>query len=150
MTKENTPTTPITVNMKKFADFYLETRNGARSYARAYEIDIDTEEGRERSYNSVTTNASKLLKDERIIEYLERRELEMDYERDLSDKEIIMLLNRMALGGQYRENTRMEALKMLSKMKGMYEEKEKDTAININLSDELHRILKDSNKEEEE
>lgn len=140
----------MTPKMKKFADYYLETRNGARSYAKAYEYDIDTEEGKEKNYNTVAVNAYKLLQDERIIKYLEIRELEMDYERDLSDKEIMMLLNRMALGGQYRETTRLEALKMLSKMKGMYEEVEKSTEINISLSEDLQDLIKENNKEEEE
>lgn len=136
----------MSAKMLKFCEYYLETRNGTRSYASAYGYDIDSDEGRDKYYNSVSTNASKLLKDSRIKEYLEHRMLEMNYERDLSEQEIIMQLNKIALGGQFKENTRMDALKMLARMKGMYEEAEKSQDININLSADLQQAMEQSAK----
>lgn len=137
---------PMSAKMLKFCEFYLETRNGTRSYASAYGYDIDSDEGKKKYYNSVSTNASKLLKDSRIKEYLEYRMLEMNYERDLSEKEIVMQLNKIALGGQYKENTRMDALKMLARMKGMYEGDEKSQEVNINLSADLQEAIDNSRK----
>lgn len=134
---------PMTLKMRRFADFYFDTKNGTRSYAQAYGYDIDSEAGKERNYNSVSTNASKLLQDERIQEYLEVKELEVNYERDLSEKEIVMLLNKIALSMHYKENTRLEAIKMLTRIKKMYEEEERNTAININLSSDLQKMLDD-------
>ena len=149
MTKEEKGTTklPMTLKMRRFADYYFDTKNGTRSYAQAYGYDIDSEAGKERNYNSVSTNASKLLKDERIQEYLEIKELEVNYERDLSEKEIVMLLNKIALSMHYKENTRLEAIKMLTRIKKMSEEEERNTAININLSADLKKALEDDTED---
>lgn len=138
--------TTMTGGMLKFCEYYLETRNATNSYAEAYDRDIYTPEGRERSYNSVTTSASNLLKDPRVKKYIEHRMLEMNYERDLTEQEIVMQLNKIALGGQFKENTRLEALKMLSRMKGMYEETERDQQITINLTGELADAVQDVRK----
>lgn len=136
----------MTSKMRLFCENYLDTRNGAKSYAKAYGKDIESEEGRKKNYNSVTTNASKLLKDPRIKKYLESRMLEMDYERELTEKEIEMQLTKMALGGQYKENTRLEALKMLSRIKGMYEEDKTEQSISINLSSDLQKQIEENRK----
>lgn len=134
---KRTPKKPMTAGMLKFCEYYLETRNATHSYAEAYNRDITSPEGKEKSYNAVGVSASNMLKDPRVREYLEHRMLEMNYERDLTEQEIIMQLNKIALGGQFKENTRLEALKMLSRMKGMYEETEKEQTVTINLSGEL-------------
>lgn len=146
MTRKETKKETMSANMLKFCEYYLETRNGTRSYASAYDKDIDSEEGKKKNYNSVSTNASKLLKDWRVRKYLEHRMLEMNYERDLSEQEIVMQLNKIALGGQYKENTRMDALKMLARMKGMYEGEDKSQDININLSADLQEAIEQSSK----
>ena len=137
---------PMTGKMLKFCEYYLETRTAVRSYAQAYGYDIDSEEGKEKHYQSCATNGYKLLQDERVKEYLEHRMLEMNYERDQSEKEILMLLNKIALGGQYKENTRMDAIKMLAKMRGMYDEIETEQQININLSSDLEDAIEKQRK----
>lgn len=131
------PKKPMTPGMLKFCEYYLETRNATQSYAEAYNRDISSPEGKAKTYNAVSVSASNLLKDPRVRDYLEVRMLEMNYERDLSEQEIIIQLNKIALGGQFKENTRLEALKMLSRMKGMYEETEKEQQITINLTGDL-------------
>lgn len=141
MTDKNKMKKPMTGRMLKFCEYYLETRNATRSYASAYEYDIDTPEGKDKHYQSCATNGYKLLQDERVKEYLEHRMLEMNYERDLSEKEIKVLLNKIALGGQYKENTRMDAIKMLARMHGMYDEIESEQQININLSSDLQDAI---------
>ena len=57
-----------------------------------------------------------------------------------------MLLNKIALGGQYKENTRMDAIKMLAKMRGMYDEVETEQQININLSSDLEEAIEKQRK----
>lgn len=137
---------PMSKGMLKFCEYYLETRNAVQSYAKAYGYDLSDPKVKEKHYNSLTASSSGLLKDPRIKEYLEHRMLEMNYERDLSDKEIVMLLNKIALGGHYKENTRLEALKMLSRMKGLYDEPEKEQSININLSADLQEAINHKRK----
>lgn len=136
----------MTAGMLKFCEYYLETRNATKSYAEAYNRDITTPEGKAKAYNAVSVSASNLLKDPRVKEYIEHRMLEMNYERDLTPQEIVMQLNKIALGGQYKENTRLEALKMLSKMKGMYEETEKEQSITINLTGDLSEAVQQVRK----
>lgn len=144
MTVNNNPMTP---KMIEFCENYLDTRNATRSYAKAYGYKPDDPKQREDHYASWSVASSNLMKDNRIQEYLKQRTLETDYNRDLSEQEIIVQLNKIALGaGLYKENTRMDALKQLIKIKGMTEEYAGQQQVNINLSSELQEVMDNSKR----
>lgn len=149
MSKRKQSQRKLSENATYFTLLYAESGNATRAYAKAYGRDIDSEEGKKKNYNSVSVNASKLLKDDRVQKLLAQKEAEMDYHRDLSEKEIIIQLNRMALGTEFRENTRMDALKMLARIKGMYEADERSQAVNINLTSDLQDAI-NANKQDDE
>lgn len=132
--------------MIKFCNYYLESRNGVRSYAKAYGKPIDSPEDKERNYSTCNVGASKLLKDPRIKKYIEDRMREQDFERELSEQEIIMQLNKMALSDHYKENIKLDALKTLAKMKNMFtdEEANKEATVNIQIGDDIKALLKKS------
>ena len=132
---------PMTLKMGRFADLYLESRNATRSYAIAFGYNPDDPKQKEDHYNSWSVGAHNLLKDERVAEYLEVNLRELDRERDLTEKEIIMQLNRIALGGHFKENTRMEALKTLVRIKGMTDDSPTQQSVNINLSSDLSEAV---------
>lgn len=142
MVENNNPMTP---KMIDFCEYYLESRNGTRSYALAYGYKPDDRKQKEKHYNSWSVSSSKLLQDNRIQKYLSGRMKELDYNRELSEQEIIHQLNKIALGsGLYKENTRMDALKQLIKIKGMTEETAGQQQVNINLSSDLTDIITES------
>lgn len=138
----------IDLNEKQqlFCDLYLTNRNGTKSYALAYEKDIDSPEGKEKNYANVSSSASALLSQPKIQKYLEEKIKENDFERELSESEIIAQLNKMALGNQYKENIRLDALKTLAKMKNMFtdEEANKEATVNIQIGDDIKALLKKS------
>ena len=130
--------------MIKFCEYYVETRNGVRSYAMAYNKPIDKPKDKEKNYSVCNSSASKLLKDARIKKYINDRLAEIDYERELSEQEIIIQLNKLALGAGYKENIKLEALKTLAKMKGMFEDEEtnKEATVNIQIGNDIKDLLK--------
>lgn len=136
---------PMTENMIRFCHNYIDTRNATRSYAKAYGYQVDDPEQREAHYNSWSVASHNLLKDTRVRDYINNKLKDMDHERELSDKEIIIELNRIALGRDlYKEGTRLKAIQELIKVKGMVEDNTTASSdITINLASELEdQIMK--------
>lgn len=57
--------TKLTVKQKQFVDYYLADGNGTQAYKRVYGIKNDKVAG---------SNANRLLKNERVVEYLKQRQ----------------------------------------------------------------------------
>jgi phage terminase small subunit len=61
----------LNIKQKKFADYYIETGNATASYVRA---------GYEAEGNAAEVNASRLLRNAKVIEYINERNAQLDVE----------------------------------------------------------------------
>src|SRR4051812_29788579 len=61
----------LNIKQKRFADYYIETGNATASYLRA---------GYEAEANSAEVNASRLLRNARVLAYIKERNAQLDVE----------------------------------------------------------------------
>lgn len=61
----------LNIKQRRFADFYIETGNAAASYVQA---------GYEAEGNAVEVNASRLLRNAKVQEYIKERNAQLDVE----------------------------------------------------------------------
>jgi phage terminase small subunit len=61
----------LNIKQKKFADYYIETGNATASYLRA---------GYEAEGNAAEVNASRLLRNAKVLEYIKERNEQLDVE----------------------------------------------------------------------
>jgi phage terminase small subunit len=68
----------LNIKQKKFADYYIETGNATASYLRA---------GYEAEGNAAEVNASRLLRNAKVLEYIQERneQLDVEYIADITE-----------------------------------------------------------------
>lgn len=107
---------------KAFADYYIETTNGAESYKRAYP--------RCKNDSTARTNASKLLTNANIQEYIKERMDAKDKVRVASQDEVLEYLTQVMrgevkdqLGFETSVRDRNNAAELLGKRYALWTEK---------------------------
>jgi phage terminase small subunit len=85
----------VNEQQKRFADFYIETGNATDSYKRA---------GYKAKGKSVEVNASRLLANAKVSEYIEKMMESKDKERIASQDEVLSFLTQV-LRGEVTEQT---------------------------------------------
>ena len=97
------------------------------------------------SDKSAEANSSRLLKNEKVIKYINELLDEMADNCEISDKEILRELKRIAFGSK-NDNARIKALQMLGQITGLFSEKAKITnnVITISVDDKEKKQLEDN------
>lgn len=134
----------LNAEQKAFCEYYIQTRNATRSYEKAYGTDL----GKEMNYNNCASSSSKLLKTDKIQNYIGSRLKELDVERMLDSKEIIMELNRIALEPAHKPSDRLKALEMLGRANAMFTDVNKQEG-DLNFKINIKSPEQDSNKQTE-
>lgn len=118
---------------RNFCDYYLQTRNMRQSYKKAYAVP----KGKQMSNNTASVNANKLMKKENVQAYLKAREDVLHLEHPMTEEEILLELNKMALDVANSPTARLKAFELLGKSKAMWvdrTEQEGTVDIEINLT----------------
>lgn len=118
---------------RNFCDYYLQTRNMRQSYKKAYAVP----KGKPMSNNTASVNANKLMKKENVQQYLKDREEVLNLEHPMTEEEILLELNKMALDVANSPTARLKAFELLGKSKAMWVDKteqEGNLDIEINLT----------------
>lgn len=102
----------VTERQKKFAEYYAQCGNAAQSAIQA---------GYSKKY--ANTNASKLLQNTTITEYIKRLTEDAQTARIMTARERQALLSDMAKNGKNSPADRMRAIDTLNKMTGEYTQK---------------------------
>lgn len=102
----------MTERQKKFAEYYAQCGNAAQSAIQA---------GYSKKY--ANTNASKLLQNTTITEYIKRLTEDAQTARIMTARERQALLSDMAKNGKNSPADRMRAIDTLNKMTGEYTQK---------------------------
>lgn len=118
---------------RNFCDYYLQTRNMRQSYKKAYAVPKNKEMGN----NTASVNANKLMKRENVQAYLKAREDVLNLEHPMTEEEILLELNKMALNVANSPTARLKAFELLGKSKAMWVDKTEQEGtmdIEINLT----------------
>ena len=103
---------PMTERQKKFAEYYAQCGNAAQSAIQA---------GYSKKY--ANTNASKLLQNTTITEYIKQLTEDAQTARIMTARERQALLSDMAKNGKNSPADRIRAIDTLNKMTGEYTQK---------------------------
>lgn len=97
------------------------------------------------SPTSAEVNSSRLLKNEKVKKYINMLLDELEENVEISDKEIIRELKRIAFRGK-NENARIKALSILGEITGLLGDRKKITTnvINVTVSDDKAKALEDN------
>ena len=86
----------LTEKQKRFADYYIETANGTESYRKAgYKFSSD---------NIAWVESSKLLRNPKVKEYIDKRIESKDEARIASQDEVLSYLTSVLRGEEEEEN----------------------------------------------
>lgn len=83
-----------TEKQKRFADYYIETGNGAEAYKRAYAT---------KKQSTAETNASRLLSNAKVKNYIDKRLAEKEKERIADQDEVLKFLTSVMRGKEAEE-----------------------------------------------
>ena len=98
------------------------------------------------SPKSAEANSSRLLKNEKIIKYINTLLDEMADNCEISDKEILRELKRLAFGSK-NDNARIKALQLLGQITGLFGDnkgKVTNNVIQISVEDKQQKKLEDN------
>jgi phage terminase small subunit len=120
-----------------FADYYIETANGAESYKRAYPSC--------KSDATARTNASKLLTNPNVQNYIKERMDEKDKKRIASQDEVLAFLTQVMrgevmdqLGFETPVRERNNAAELLGKRYALWtEKKEISGSVGVKIVDDI-------------
>lgn len=109
----------LTEKQKRFCDFYIETGNATESYKRAgYKAKND---------NIAAVEASKLLRNPKIQDYIQERLAAKDVERIASQDEVLEYLTDVMRGKAEETKDRIKAAELLGKRHRMFTDKVEHT-----------------------
>ena len=114
-----------------FCKMYVLGHTNKESYMIAYP---DSNE------KSAESNSSRLLKNPKVIAYINKLLDEMQDSVEINDKEIIRELKRLAFGSR-NDMAKLKALSMLGTITGLFGKEEKTTTNNI-----IHITVEDNDK----
>lgn len=122
---------------KAFADYYIETTNGAESYKKAYP--------RCKNDSTARTNASKLLTNPNIQEYIKERMEAKDKVRVASQDEVLEYLTQVMrgevkdqMGFETSVRDRNNAAELLGKRYALWtEKKEISGSVGVKIVDDI-------------
>lgn len=112
----------LNIKQKRFADFYIETGNATASYLRAGYV----AEG-----NAAEVNASRLLRNAKVLDYIKERNKELDVEFIADITETKRFWTEIMRDGNSDIKDRLRASEFIAKTNGAFvEKKEVHGAIN--------------------
>ena len=104
----------LTINQKKFCDEYLKSGNATRSYQKA---------GYKVNDNVASANATRLLGNASVKEYIEKQQAKVQNKNILSIAEIQEDLTKIAKTPYEKTNDRLKAYELLTRMQGGFLDK---------------------------
>lgn len=104
----------LTAKQKKFVEEYARTYNATQSYLTAYP---------NASYDTAKATGHKLLKDQRVKDYLTQLEKEAFEANRINYERIANELAEMAFNKETAENIRLRAIDLLQKQLGLQTQK---------------------------
>ena len=105
----------LTAKQQKFCDYYIETGNGSESYKRAYTSCKKDDTAR--------VNASKLLTNANIIEYIEERNKLLESDRIADMKEVKEFWTTTMRNESVEDKDRLKASELIAKTNGAFLDK---------------------------
>lgn len=121
-----------------FCKMYVAGHSNKESYLIAYPNSSDA---------SAQANSSRLLKNKKIIKYINELLDELADNCEINDKEIIRELKRLAFGSK-NDMARLKALQMLGNITGLFNDKGNkvtNNVITISVEDNQKKQLEDNN-----
>lgn len=127
----------LTENQKAFCRFYIM---GGHTNKECYLLSYPNS-----SPTSAEGNSSRLLKNEKIKRYINLLLDELEEDVEISDKEIIRELKRVAFKSK-NDNAKIKALTILGEITGLLGDKRKITTnvINVTIDDKSKNLLEDN------
>ena len=123
----------LTVRQKKFCDEYLKSGNATQSYIKAgYKVKEDV----------AKVNASRLLTNAHIKEYIEKQQAKVQNKNILTIAEIQEDLTQIAKMSTERTNDRLKAYELLTRMQGGFLDRSEIKAV-LNYEDKLKEIVEE-------
>lgn len=104
----------LTINQKKFCDEYLKSGNATRSYQKA---------GYKVNDNVASANATRLLGNASVKEYIEKQQAKVQNKNILTIAEIQEDLTQIAKMETERTKDRLKAYELLTRMQGGFLDK---------------------------
>lgn len=98
---------------RRFCEEYVKCYNGAKAYQTVYGC----------SYNTANSNSTKLLREQKIKDYLTVLEKEIFEASRINYERIAQELAKMAFGEDVKESTRLRAIDLLQKQLGLQTQK---------------------------
>ena len=105
----------LTAKQQKFCDYYIETGNGSESYKRAYTSCKKDDTAR--------VNASKLLTNANIVEYIEERNKLLENDRIADMKEVKEFWTTTMRNERVEDKDRLKASELIAKTNGAFLDK---------------------------
>ncbi len=122
----------------QFCEYYVKNGNAGLSYKKAYSDNT----GKELTQGSCYSNGSKLLKKEKIQNYIAHLRQEEKSVRIMEKEDIITSLQEIATDYASRTSDKIRALELLGKFYSMWSDNlnvSSDTLVEINLTGELEQ-----------
>ncbi|PAE32468.1 terminase small subunit [Bacillus sp. 7884-1] len=104
----------LNIKQKRFADYYIETGNATTSYLRA---------GYEAEGNAAEVNASRLLRNAKVLEYIKERNEQMDVETIADITETKRFWTEIMRDENADMKDRLRASEFIAKTNGAFVEK---------------------------
>lgn len=127
----------ITEQQKKFADFFIETGNATMSYIRA---------GYVARGNAAEANASRLLRNAKVADYVEQRNQELAQKRIADIAEVKEFWTRIMRSSDEETKDRLKASEFIAKTNGVFVTKlehsgDADNPIQHNIEGNINLVL---------
>lgn len=104
----------LNIRQKKFADYFIQTGNAKESYLKAGY----TAEG-----NAAEVNASRLLRNDKVLDYIEERNKELDAQFIANIEEIKRFWTRIVRDEEADLRDRLKASEYIAKTSGAFIER---------------------------
>ena len=121
MANERSKITGLTLRQMEFCENYVKFRNKQKAYAVVYECNATT----------AKTNSRKLLKDERIQQYIKEIRERIEYDAVLSAQQVLEEYTKIATA---TDSTKMEKLKALDALGKHYQMFHESSTVNHNIN----------------
>ena len=105
----------LTPKQQAFADYYIQTGNATESYKKAYESCKKDE--------SAMVNGSKLLRNAKVVKYIEERQKEIDSTRTADMKEVKEFWSQTMRDVGNTMKDRLKASELIARTSGAFLEK---------------------------
>jgi len=118
---------------KRFCEYYTKNQSAGASYKRAY----GTDEGKEITIGSCYTNGSKLLKSDKIKNYLNHLRKETKKNNMMEAQDVLNSLVEIATDVASKTSDKLRALELIGKSLALFQDRvqmESNSTIEINLT----------------